>query len=267
MVYVYGIALVAMVAFFAQSCIGNVEKKSITKVSHEGHDLQVYEFTRTVGFGAYAHGAHLFFDGKELSTWDHTWPIQPELYPDWVVKTFSEAPDSWIVYMSPAKYTRSVFDQVVACYEANKAKVDADLKAQFTLYDTERFQILGRFVYGDKPEPMVFKPTAMRYQAFTGYGFSDKTTITQEEIEVKPDGKWALLITQTDGGHTQGGNHLYGEILLQNGHLHFFQPHDTEWHEMPGSIRADAVDRETYLRAFTDAQGRRLDAVFVWKGQ
>lgn len=267
MVYLYGIALIAVVAFFAQGCIGSVEKKLITTVSHEGHEMRIYEYIHTVGLGAYAHGAHMFLDKKEIGTWEHTWPIQPELYPQWVVRTFSEAPDSWTVYLSPSTYQRSDFDQLVACYEANKAKVDADLKAQFTRYDTERFQVIGRFIYGDKPQPMIFKPTALRYQAFTGFGFSDKTILTQEEIVVKPDGKWALHLTQADGGHVQGGEHLSGALSLHNGRLHFTPPPDTHWHEMPGSIRPDAADRETYLRGFTDAQGHRLDAVFVWKGQ
>jgi hypothetical protein len=264
MAYIIGIALAAVTALFTQGCIGRVEKKRITTAAHAGHKLEIYEFTTTVGLGAYAHSAHLFFDGKERSAWDPTWPIQPELYPNWVVHTFSEAPDAWIVYISPSACTRSDFDQLVACYQAHKDQVDADMKAQFTLYDTERFQVLGRFVYGTKPEPLIFKPTALRYQAFTGFGYSDKTTITQEQIVVNPDGAWALQITQTDGSLSQGGDHVTGKLKLENGRLHLTPPPYEQWHEMPGSIRPDAVDRETYLRAFTDAQGRRLDAVFVW---
>lgn len=265
MTYLYCIVLLGLVAFFAQSCIGGVEKKLVTQVSHNGHELRIYEFTQTVGLGAYSHGAHMFLDGKEISTWDPTWPIQPEIYPNWVVKTFSEAPDSWIVYVSPSKYSRSQFGQLVACYDANKAKVDADLKAQFTLYDTERFQIIGRFVYGDKPEPIVFKPTLSRYQPFTGYGFSEKAVIDREEIVVQPDGKWEFFLWQTEKGHSQGGSHLHGEIELQNGQLYFTPPADEGWVEFPVSVRADAASRLDYLRSFKDAQGRRLDAVFVWK--
>jgi len=265
MTYLYCLILLGLAAIFTQSCIGGVEKKLITTARHNGHEMSIYEYTHTVGLGAYAHGAHLFFDKKEVSPWDHTWPMQPEHFGNWVVKTFSEAPNSWTVYVSPQKYSRAEFDQLVACYEANRASVDADLKAKFTLYDTERFQILGRFIYGEKPEPIIFKPTLSRYQPFTGFGFTEKAVIDREEIVVQPDGKWEFFLWQTEKGHSQGGSHLHGEIALQNGQLQFTPPPEDQWHEMPGSVRPDAAERLEYLRTFVDAQGRRLDAVYSWK--
>ncbi len=250
------------VAFFGCS---EPPDRLVLSSSRNGDGLEVYEQSQTIGIGMYSYTAYLVFNQKKVDVWHHTVPMLASAYPDLVIQFFSDAPDGWTIHMSPQHFTRSEFDRLVTLYAANKSQIDVDLLKGFVKTGTEKFRTIGRFVYGERPQPMVFKPVQLRYQPTKGSGFSDRAMISQEELVLQPDGQWQHYLAVTDKGMTQTSLALRGQLQREDDTLYFTPPPQSTWNEMPGSIRSDAVSGEEYLRSMVNEAGKRLDEVLVWK--
>jgi hypothetical protein len=262
------IGLVVAVYWFAHGFIGSGSKEKLFETAHEGHRLRLERSTTVVGFGVKSTRPELSFDGREVLGGYRLPVLLPAMYPDLVVKTYSVEPNSWSVYVSPAQFSRSEFDQIVACYEANRAGLDGALKQHFAEnYQTEWAQRVGQLIYGEEPKPLVFRPAQPRYQLRKT---ADNQFAVQEEwLHVKPNGLWELRTKTTIGGLLgEVEDFITGDTLQMEGdRLRFVEPPAEKWYEGDFFLRfpdrAEQHNRD-YLRSFANADGKRLYDLFLW---
>jgi hypothetical protein len=263
--YLYLLVIFIAITWIAYSCFAPREEL-ITEVKHNGHRLAVHLETKTVGLGVETFTPQLHLDGKAVAHGQGVVPLSLAAYPDWIVKTYSEKVNSWVVYVSPKDFQRTDFEQIVACYENNRTNFDAALQTKLgSKYATERYARLGRLIFGEAPQPLRFTSDSTRYtlgDAGNILGFTDKATIS-EYLSVQPDGKWELHVGIQEGGHSFGSPVAYGQLTLENGQT-IFQPDLENWSDKEYTVRPDAGSRLDYLRSFKDAQGKHLYEVFVW---
>lgn len=267
MTYFQILVLLVLVTIVGYRCVGSSEKKLVT-VDHAGNQLQILRRSITSGIlpgirSDTDEDAVLTFNKKEIDAWQHTWPIQPELYPHWEVKTYSEDPQTWTVYVSPQQFSKTEFEQIIAVYEANRAMLDAALPKHFSDYlIMQHCDKFGRFIYGEKPRAVSFSATSNRYAPSSVYGFSDKAIINQQELIIQPDGRWELSVQQSEGEKKQGGNVANGQLTRRDSLIVLNLPPDDRWHEETFTLLPDAAGRADYLSEFVRADGKKLGDLY-----
>ncbi len=253
---------------FGHGVIGSVSKEKLLQVTHNGHRLQLERRTTIVGFGVKNTGPQLLFDGREVFGGNLLPVLLPAMYPDLVVKTYSVEPNSWAVYVSPAVFSRSEFDLLTACYEANRTALDEALKQHFAEnYQTEWAQRIGQLIYGEEPKPFEFRPAEPRYQFRRTT--ENQFAVQDEWLHVKANGHWELRIKTKVGGLLDVVEDFITADTLKmvNGQLRFEEPPAEKWYESDYLVRFPAAEGRSnrdYLRSFATAEGKHLYELFNW---
>ncbi|GAB3935908.1 hypothetical protein GCM10028804_55500 [Larkinella terrae] len=227
---------------------------------YKGHTLQLIDHTTARSIGERNHQAVLVFDGKTVSDQNVGFPLQPEQFPNWIIRHYAPELSSpnqtpWTVYMSPKSFNRTEFEQMVACYEAKWMDFDTTL-ANFKTPGYGKTGRIERLVFGEAPRQLVFRPARLRYQST--YGREAKP---EETFIINPDGTWFFRISSHNNGTQIVANAAYGSLLVSNGKLSIEKPLviSNEMHsirpEMSGLSDLD------YIQSFADSTGKPLLSV------
>ena len=231
---------------------------------HNGHTLQLFDHTTVRSIGERNHQAMLLFDGKTVSSQNVGFPLLPEQYPNWVIQNYVTEPPGpeqeqtlWTVYVSPTIFKRDDFDQIVACFEANRPAFDSALMS-FSMPNNGKTGRIGRLVYGEEPKPIVFRPSHVRYQR------ANKGDQFDETLTINPDGSWFFSATGESDGFHMVSNLAQGKLMVKNGQLSLEKPFEIN-HPLftvrPEMANLSSVD---YLQSFTDSTGKSVLSVLIY---
>ncbi|WP_128548653.1 hypothetical protein [Larkinella soli] len=228
---------------------------------HDGHTLELIDHPTMPGIGMTNHQPVLKFDGKMVSDENVGFPLLPEQYPGWIVRSYlaDTLPSDrtpWTVYVSPGMFSREDFDRLAACFEAQRMQFQAGLDA-FPRSATGKLSPgrIARLVYGEPPRPVIFRPKQGRFAV------GDNTEI-KENFILRPDGHWLLNIESNagDGLHSTVFA-AKGKLKAEQGKLVLEEPFVIDHPGIKAKPEMAGLSDADYLRSFADSTGRPLLSV------
>lgn len=256
--------LLCLLALTIALCGCESQDNELVLSHHNGHTLQLFDHTTVRSIGERNHQAVLLFDGKTVSNQNVGFPLLPEKYPNWLIRNYETVQPSpeqeqtiWTVYVSPSAFKRDDFDQLVACFDANRTAFDAAL-ISFSMPNNGKTGRIGRLVYGEAPKSMVFRPAHARYQR-EGKGDQFDETLT-----INPDGAWFFSAAGESDGFHMVSNLAQGKLTVKNGQLSLEKPLEIT-HPL-FTVRPEMVNLSSadYLQSFTDSTGQSLLSVLTY---
>ncbi|GAB3893382.1 hypothetical protein GCM10028803_07440 [Larkinella knui] len=255
--------LLSIIAVAGGLCGCEPQDNPLVISTYNGHTLQLIDHTTVRSIGERNHQAVLIFDGKLVSDQNIGFPLLPENYSDWVIRNYDldlSSPEQtpWTVYMSPKTFTRAEYDQMIACFEVKWSEFDSTL-TNFSTPNYGKSGRIERIVYGEAPQPMVFRPARLRYQ--TVYG---PDADPEETFIIRPDGTWSFTIASNGDGSRFVANAANGTLLANNGQLSLEKPFEIDNPML--SVRPDMIDLSDpeYFQSFTDSTGKPLLSVIKY---
>lgn len=256
----YRLCLLAM-ASILWGC--DPEDNTLVESTYKGHTLRLIDHTTVRSIGERNHQAVLTFDGKTVCNQNVGFPLLPEQYPNWIVRNYDlelSSPDQtpWTVYMSPTTFSRTEFDQMVACFEAKWSDFDTTL----TNFRTPTYGNPGRIeriVYGEAPKDLVFHPKKLRYQ--TVYGRKGEP---EETFIIRPDGTWHFQIASNGDGSRFVANAANGTLMASNGQLCIEKPLIVDSPMLSVRPEMAGLSDSDYFQSFADSTGKPLLSVMKY---